>query len=558
MSKVYGIDLGTTYSVITTLDDNGMPLVIANQADSRDELASAVYFQDSGDPVIGDVAKQQKDIEPERVVEFVKRFIGKEGAPTYSFNGVDYTPIDISAMILKHMKQYADEQGHDVQDVVITCPAYFGSVERTATKQAGQIAGLNVMNIVNEPVAAALNYCYREFKENRKIMVYDLGGGTFDVTLFDFLVNEDGVASFDAILTDGNDSLGGIDWDNCLFEYLCGKYKNEIGLDSSDTLDAEAAQTIRAQVEQIKRDLSQLEKKSYNFNCAGERTRIEATRADFEACTKTLVEQTMDFVRHLLNRASCTPDDIDVVLLVGGSTKMPMIKNAVEAMFPGKVKVEDPNLAVAKGAALAAALQFHETYGDSVEDTTTAVDPAKPGDPSAQKPQPTVPNLVTAISITDRLVRSMGPGVLFGNDYLIENLLFVGDKSPAEADAIYGTRDDNMPEIVLEVFENLSEDRVNKRITPCVDAYGNPQYTDPALKVRKIGELTLKLPPNTPKGSRIRVIFRSSTIGLEVQAINMATNEHAETTITSDGILTAEEVAVKQKEMGEVKTASDY
>ena len=163
MAKVYGIDLGTTYSVIATLDDNGMPEVITNQDEGKNVLASAVYFQDGDDPVVGEIAKSQKDMEPDKVVECVKRHIGKADAPTYEFDGVSYDPISISALILKRMKAYAEEQGPDVRDVVITCPAYFGNGERMATKQAGIIAGLNVLNMVNEPTAAALNYCCREF-----------------------------------------------------------------------------------------------------------------------------------------------------------------------------------------------------------------------------------------------------------------------------------------------------------------------------------------------------------------------------------------------------------
>ena len=260
MAKVYGIDLGTTYSVISTLDDNGMPEVITNQDEGSDLLASAVYFQDGADPVVGEVAKNQKDIEPERVVEFVKRYIGKPDAPTYEFDGVKYDPITISSLILKRMKAYADAQGHDVKNVVITCPAYFGNEEKAATRQAGIIAGLNVLNIVHEPTAAALNYCVREFKENRKIMVYDLGGGTFDITLFDFSVDDSGKALIDVIKTGGNDRLGGIDWDARMFDYMCQKYAFENGTEVSD-MDDELRATIRAQVEQAKKDLSTLEKK---------------------------------------------------------------------------------------------------------------------------------------------------------------------------------------------------------------------------------------------------------------------------------------------------------
>lgn len=563
MAKVYGIDLGTTYSVISTLDDNGMPEVITNQDEGSDLLASAVYFQDGADPVVGEIAKNQKDFEPDRVVEFVKRFIGKPDAPTYEFNGIKYDPITISSLILKRMKAYADAQGHDVKNVVITCPAYFGNDEKAATKQAGIIAGLNVLNIVHEPTAAALNYCVREFKENRKIMVYDLGGGTFDITLFDFSVDDDGKALIDVIRTGGNDRLGGIDWDARMFDYMCQKYAFENGTEVSD-MDDELRATIRAQVEQAKKDLSTLEKKSYTIKYDGDRTRIELTRQEFEELTQDLVQQTMDFVHQLLSDVDFTPDDVDVVLLVGGSTLMPMIKNAVEAVFPGKVRVEQPNLAVAKGAALSAALEWNErivTIQDKVskgkqitpedmdslgvsQDGTDAADAATQLRGLLDQPLPDLPPVAPP---KDKLTRSLGPAVFVTEDsYMIDNLLFIGDEIPAEAESVYGTRVENAPEIVVNVYENVSEDRVNKHITPCFDANGDPQYTDPELKVKRIGEVHLQLPPNTPQGSPIRVVFRSSTIGLEVTATNVETGESAKTVIESD-VLYSEDDLKKAK-----------
>lgn len=563
MAKVYGIDLGTTYSVISTLDDNGMPEVITNQDEGSDLLASAVYFQDGADPVVGEIAKNQKDIEPDRVVEFVKRFIGKPDAPTYEFNGIKYDPITISSLILKRMKAYADAQGHDVKNVVITCPAYFGNDEKAATKQAGIIAGLNVLNIVHEPTAAALNYCVREFKENRKIMVYDLGGGTFDITLFDFSVDDSGKALIDVIRTGGNDRLGGIDWDARMFDYMCQKYAFENGTEVSD-MDDELRATIRAQVEQAKKDLSTLEKKSYTIKYDGDRTRIELTRQEFEELTQDLVQQTMDFVHQLLSDVDFTPDDVDVVLLVGGSTLMPMIKNAVEAVFPGKVRVEQPNLAVAKGAALSAALEWNEriaTIQDKVskgkqitpedmdslgvsQDGTDAADAATQLKGLLDQPLPDLPPVAPP---KDKLTRSLGPAVFVSDDsYMIDNLLFIGDEIPAEAESVYGTRVENAPEIVVNVYENVSEDRVNKHITPCFDANGDPQYTDPELKVKRIGEVHLQLPPNTPQGAPIRVVFRSSTIGLEVTATNVETGESAKTVIESD-VLYSEDDLKKAK-----------
>ena len=566
MAKVYGIDLGTTYSVISTLDDNGMPEIVANQDEGSNLLASAVYFQEGGTPVVGEVAKNQKDIEPERVVEFVKRYIGKPDAPTYEFDGITYDPITISSLILKRMKEYANAQGHDVKDVVITCPAYFGNEERTATKQAGLIAGLNVLNIVNEPTAAALNYCCREFKENRKIMVYDLGGGTFDITLFDFSVDESGKAFIDIIKTGGNDRLGGIDWDARMYDYMCEKYAFENGV-SQDDMELELQQKIKAQVEQAKKDLSTLQKKSYTISYDGDRTRIELTREDFENRTQDLVEQTMDFVTHLLDDCSIFADNVDVVLLVGGSTRMPMIKNAVEAMFPGKVRVEDPDLAVAKGAALAAAIEWNERVqtiasGGEVKPeypTSTTEEPVSNLPNTAEEAAGLMINLpgqVASGSFSDKLTRSLGPAVYVDDDhYMIDNLLFVGDEIPAEAEAVYGTRIDNQAEIKVKVFENVATDRENKYVLPSIDENGNEQYTDPSLKVKMIGEVRLELPQPTLKGTPIRVVFRSSAIGLEVTATNLETDESAKTTITTDNTMTADELDKARARFANIKTS---
>ncbi|MDR1149269.1 MAG: Hsp70 family protein [Spirochaetaceae bacterium] len=501
MVKVYGIDLGTTYSVIATLNENGMPEVIQNYDDSSDLLASAVYFPSEGDPVVGEAAKSHAELDPDRVFQFVKREIGKDDAQIREFNGVKYGPIEISALILKRMKEYAETQGHQVKNVVITCPAYFGRGERAATEQAGIIAGMNVLNIVNEPTAAALNYCCSEFTENRKIMVYDLGGCTFDITLFDFSVDAGGKTNIDVIETGGSARLGGVDWDERLYDYICELYTAQTGVRQSE-MDGELRQKIRSQVENVKKNLSHMSSKSFIISYAGEGTRLEPRREKFEELTRDLVERTMDFVRQLLGTAKLQADDIDLVLLVGGSTRMPMVKAAVEGMFPGKVRIEQPDLAVAKGAALAAFVGYKENK--------------------------------KAGKVKDKLNRSMGPGIIDGDGrYVIDNLLFVGDELPAKAAFTCYTRIDNQSEIKLVLFENTSKDR-DKHVTPSEDINGNTQPTDPALMVKKIGVLSLKLPPGTHKASPIRVLFCAGETGLEVSAANVQTGEKVNTVITSE------------------------
>lgn len=567
MAKVYGIDLGTTYSAITTLDENGMPEVIENYADSIPLLASAVYFPSGGEPVVGKEAKNQAEVEPDRVVQFVKREIGKSDATERNFDGVNYDPILISSLILKRMKEYADEQGHDVKDVVITCPAYFGNEERDATKQAGTIAGLNVLNIVNEPTAAALNYCCREFKENRKIMVYDLGGGTFDITLFDFSVDDNGRATIDVIETGGNDRLGGIDWDARLYDYICELYTDENGV-SQDEMDAELRQKIRSQVEDVKKSISNMPSKNFTISYAGDATRLEVTREKFEERTQDLVEQTMDFVHQLLQTAGLSAGQVDVVLLVGGSTKMPMVKAAVEGVFPEKVRVEQPDLAVAKGAALAAAIEFNERLDKRVRGEIDEFVAPVGDDGEISEPLPPITEAeVAALKINvpqqvsmvnDKLSRSFGPAVYVDdNSYMIDNLLFVGDDVPSEATGTYGTMVDNQKAVEFTVFENVARDRVNKHVTPSIDVEGNDQYTDPALKVKSLGNVRLELPPGTPKGSPIQVFFRVSTIGVEIRATNVETGESVDAVLSYENNMSQEELTQAIKQMASIRTSGN-
>ena len=570
MAKVYGIDLGTTYSVIATLDDHGMPEVIENQDEGTRTLASAVYFQDGGDPVVGEVAKTQSEVEPDRVVQYVKREIGKSDAQTRDFDGVMYDPITISSLILKRMKEYAEEQGHEVNDVVITCPAYFGNEERDATKQAGIIAGLNVLNIVNEPTAAALNYCCREFHENRKMMVYDLGGGTFDITLFDFSVNDTGKATIDVIDSGGDDRLGGIDWDARLYDHICELYCDENGF-SADQIDNELRATIMRQVEGTKKLLSKKSTHSFNISYAGDVSRIEVSAEKFEELTQDLVERTMDFVQQLLSGNAITTDDIDVVLLVGGSTRMPMVKNAIDKFFPGKTRVEDPDLAVAKGASLAAAIEWIEDYEKRKKGEIDAFDVIHDADGNDHVVAPiteeeekqaeafmSLGNLQKVSAVNDKLTRSFGPAVFVDEThFMVDNLLFVGDESPSETSNQYGTMVDNQSAIEFSVYENVARDRVNKHVPPSIDENGNEQYTDPALKVKCLGNVRMELPSGTPKGSPIEVFFRCSAIGLNVRATNMATGESVETSITSDSTMSQEELNEAIRHMASVKTSGN-
>lgn len=503
-SRIYGISFGTSYSAIATLCDAGIPEVITNQNEGSDLLASAVYFQDGADPIVGEIAKSQKDIEPEKVVEFVKRYIGKPDAPTYEFDGVKYDPITITALIFKRMVQYADWQGYEVENVVLTCPSYFGIEERTALKQAATIAGLNVLDIINEPTAAVLSsFSLEELQTSKKILVYDLGGNTFDLTLIISSFNDIAVR-LDTIRTDGNDRLGGIDWDSRLLDIMSQKYAFETGIEESD-MDNELRATIASHVERIKKALSSRESASYIIKYDGDRTKFAVSRQEFEENTQDLVQQTMDYVHQILSDTDFSPDDVDAVLLVGGSTLMPMIKNAVEAVFPGKVRVEQPNLAVAKGAVVYSASSCEEFF---LEPASEDITDGGPWIPLTRK--------------------SIGVGIFDSDGYRINNILFMNDALPAVAQRKYYTASDDLEKICLTLYSDVSRDEF---IESCDDEFGNPQMADPDLDINRIGVFEMLLPPGTPKGTEIEVLFKNTGDMLEVKATIVKTGEETTTVL---------------------------
>ena len=549
--STYGIDLGTTYSCIATLDRNGNPEVIRNQADASDTLASAVFFESADNVIIGNSAKDMVETDGERVVQFVKREIGKPNARTYEFDGKTYTPVEISTLILKRLKQMAEEQGGSVDDVVITCPAYFGLEERNATKNAGEMAGMNVLNLINEPTAAALSYCARQFQEERTILVYDLGGGTFDVTIVKMalVMNADGneVQKVTVVATGGNDELGGKDWDDKLFDFILQACCDENGL-TPDEIDVETRQLIRSRVETAKKKLSNAESAKVKVNVNGVITTVVISREEFENLTSDKVAQTMNYVEETLQKAGNV--EIDMVLLVGGSTYMPMIRNVVEGRFPGKVQIHEPDRAVAMGAAIYANMLVEEIEDEPVIPVGPG-DPNKPANPEEPSSDGTKKHSVGSgigmgpgITIEDQTPRSFGPGVLSEvGEYIIDNIIKMGEVMPATCVKTYYTAADNMEKIVLRAFENMCMDDA---LTPCVNNYGEEQSTDPAYNVKLLGELDMMLPPNTKKGSPIEVTFQVDAIGVYVKAVNLSTGELVETTLRMESDVDAATSAVNQ------------
>ena len=366
MARAVGIDLGTTNSVISVLE-GGEPKVIAN-AEGQRTTPSVVAFAKNGEVLVGDQAKRQAITNPERTVRSVKRHMGTDWA--IDVDGKSYTSQEISARILQKLKKDAEEfLGEPVTKAVITVPAYFGDAQRQATKEAGQIAGLEVERIVNEPTAASLAYGLDK-NNDELILVYDLGGGTFDVSVLEI-----GEGVFEVKSTSGDTSLGGDDWDETIIEWLVGEFKSEHGIDLSQ--DAMALTRLKEAAEKAKIELSSVQSTEINlpFITANENGPIHLlktlSRSEFERMTKDLVERTRAPFERAIKDAGVPVGDIDHVILVGGSTRIPAVQELVTELA-GKEpnKSVNPDEVVALGAAIQAGVLTGDVSGILLLDVT--------------------------------------------------------------------------------------------------------------------------------------------------------------------------------------------
>ena len=356
MARAVGIDLGTTNSVVSTLE-GGEPEVIPNAEGAR-TTPSVVAFSKDGDVLVGSVAKRQAVTNVDRTISSVKRHMGTDW--TTEIDGKKYTPQEISARILQKLKNDAEAYLNDkVTDAVITVPAYFNDAERQATKEAGEIAGLNVLRIVNEPTAAALAYGLDKGKEDELILVFDLGGGTFDVSLLEVGKDEDGFSTIQVRATSGDNRLGGDDWDQRVVDWLLEQVKSKTGADLSK--DKIALQRLQEAAEQAKKELSSASSTNISLQYLSVTPEgpihldEKLSRAKFEDLTSDLLERTKKPFQDVIKEAGIKVSDISEVVLVGGSTRMPAVANLVKQLTGREPnKGVNPDEVVAMGAALQA------------------------------------------------------------------------------------------------------------------------------------------------------------------------------------------------------------
>ena len=356
MGIAVGIDLGTTYSAIAYVNRHGVPEMLSNA--EGDRITPSVLLFEDDEVVVGTYAEQAAVVYPERIVSFIKRHIGEKDF-TFFHDDAEFTPVQLSALILDKLKTDAEARlGEPVEHAVITVPAYFNDHQRRATRLAGEIAGLNVLKLVNEPTAAAFAYGMKNLGGQQSILVFDLGGGTFDVTLLEVDGND-----LRAIATDGDHQLGGKDFDDLLVQEVATAFQSRHGVNPMD--DLIAYHDLQEKCVSAKKSLSQRPRANIFFDYDGNVLRHVITRDHFEALAAPLIDRCLALTKGVLTAAGYRPHMVDTVLLAGGSTRMPMVRNALTSSF-GKAPATDinPDEAIALGAALTAALEMAEQSGN--------------------------------------------------------------------------------------------------------------------------------------------------------------------------------------------------
>jgi molecular chaperone DnaK (HSP70) len=456
-SNFIGIDLGTTFSAIAHVNEHGMPEIVEN-AEGELITPSVVLF-DGEEITVGRYAKDNLVAYPGQSVEFVKRHMG-DNLYHFEYKGKSYTASEISSFILKKLKKDAEEKlGATINDVVITVPAYFGDPQRRATIAAGEMAGLNVVQVINEPTAAAYSYGLHKLGKNQRALVFDLGGGTFDVTVMEISGEKIEVKA-----TNGDHQLGGKDWDEVLVQYIGEKFQRAYRINPYD--DEADYQALKEKALVAKISLSSLPKVNIIYGCKGKTIKEEVTREQFEGLTERLVEQCRMLTELVLKEAQYKTSQIDVVLLAGGSTRMPMVVSMLKDYF-GKEpsKALNPDACVALGAAMKAALLKKEKW-------------ALPGEKKVWG----LPAKLQDINVTSH---SFGLVVL--NDGELFNSIIIPKNTPypkEESRSDYVTSYDNQETLDLYVVEGEAEDPRDCDLVGSYQIYDIPKRAKGATRLK--------------------------------------------------------------------------
>ncbi|KTR89241.1 molecular chaperone DnaK [Microbacterium testaceum] len=487
--SVYGIDLGTTYSAIARISDLGAAEVVPNfEGDST--TPSVVYFEGPGSVIVGAEAKRTALSDPDSACLLVKRHMGTEYPQ--EFRGETYSPEAISAIILKELVNAANNTtGAVIDKVVITVPAYFGVQERESTRQAGVIAGLDVVGIVTEPVAAALSIGARS-DQAETIMVYDLGGGTFDTTIM-----ETREGAVEVIAVDGNRKLGGADWDDALVDLIIGKFVAAADLGDEDPrYDEEFMLDLRLEAEDAKKSLSRRESVTLRLSFDGTKAMVEVTREEFEAATRHLLAQTIEISRRTVELGTTKRPQlsIDRVLLVGGSSRMPAVKAALKNELGWEAQDTEFDLAVAKGAAI---------YGQAaVDEVLRTGDEAAPVDVAADAPgRPFLPGGSASLTVKNALSRSVG-------------IKFARDENDAEGYISFFAHSNDAIPAVPEPITALTLSEGQTSVELGLYEQAGERESEALADNRFLKDAVLALPKPMPRQSPIEIAIRISGEGL--------------------------------------------
>jgi len=562
---VLGIDLGTTYSCVAYVNASGQPEVLKNAEDESTTPSVVYYSPNEKHADVGKIAKEMMSTEPTEVASFIKRNMGDDEYRFCCSQG-RFRPEEVSAAILKKLVKDASEKlGQEVKDVIITCPAYFFVKEREATKAAGRLAGLNVVQLLNEPTAAAISYgMCKEGSEGKTVLVYDLGGGTFDVTIIQIQKGK-----IEVVATDGDPKLGGKDWDEALMRIVVNHLREETGRD--DFLEAqETEQELRLVAETAKKSLTGAKTANCSFTHDGEKFRTTVTRDEFEAETATLLERTIGFTDKVIEKAAQKGVvRFDELLLVGGSTRMPQVAQALRTKYGVEPKVHDPDEAVAKGAAILGANSvLRQMLEDKVKEMTGDDDFSLDVEGSennfaleaAQRElrddgyslEAIESAMTQVINVSSKTFGTLSiPGVWADQgryDTRLFNLIYHNSPLPTETVYHCGTVNDNQESVHFVVLENEEDAPISDRDVEEVGQMG----VDPDVGT-KLWEDDLTIPSGLPKGEPLEVVFKMDKEGmLDVTCRHVASGRNIHTVIRTSATMSKAEEREAQQRMAEL------